>query len=602
MIYSKHLINNPTHSVVESLSGFIHTNNALVTSLDDYPNVLLRKDYLDYKNSDKVALLSGGGSGHEPSHVGFIGQGMLTGAICGELFASPSTDSILAAIRAVASSNGVLLIVKNYTGDRLQFGLAASRARSEGIQLEMVLVNDDVALVTDERELSTQSGSVGRRGLCGTVFVHKLAGALAEQGKNLVEIKNYIDEILKNNFIRTIGVSLSGGVDLPIKVCSLKEGNENTDEIEIGLGIHGEAGRSRIKMQKSYDLVKQLIENVEFSLKNESQIELCLMINNLGGLSNFEFNLLINDCCKFLLTERSQYKIRRLYSGSLMTSLNMNGFSLTIFIVKKSNDLDLLDSRTNASSWPNIYGKDIHEFSRDRIKSAVLRPKSSRTTDTNRYYLLNDKQAILLRNSIENIFDGLIEFKSYLNELDSKCGDGDCGNSMESFSRLVLSDKDDFDYKNPHQVLSKISSLAEKCGGTMNAILAIGISSASKAFLIKNDEINVNWIKLWSESIDHAVKAIQEFGGARPGQRSLLDPLYEINEWLKTSQNEEPVHAIKEIVNITYLSAQKTSNMIPKVGRASYVDPSTIKTPDPGAMAINHAFCSIYKAFLESKQ
>jgi triose/dihydroxyacetone kinase / FAD-AMP lyase (cyclizing) len=599
MYYTKHLINDPTQSVLENISGFIHANNIHLTSLDDYPNVVLRRDYLNLKTSNKVALLSGGGSGHEPSHVGFIGQGMLTGAVCGELFASPSTDSILAAIRTVASSNGVLLIVKNYTGDRLHFGLAASRARSEGIRVEMVLVNDDVALVNNEQELSVESGCVGRRGLCGTIFVHKLAGSLAEKGKKLVEIKNYIDEILSNNLIRTIGVSLSGGVDLPMKSCASKEAENNVDEIEIGLGIHGEAGRNRIKIPKSYDLVKQLFEHLEFSCKNEPHVDLCLIINNLGGLSNFEFNLLINDCCKYLLTNRPQYKLRRLYNGCLMTSLDMNGFSLTLLIVKDSQLIELLDFSTDAFSWPKNYGKDIHEFSSSRVKSVIQRPNSSTASEIDRFNVLNDEQAILLKNSIENVFNGLIEFKNYLNDLDSKCGDGDCGNSMESFSRLVLSRKHDFNYKDPHEVLSKISSLAEKCGGTMNAILAIGISSAAKAFLKTNEETKVNWIKLWSESIDYAVKAIQEFAGAKPGQRSLLDPLHEINEWLKTNKNEDTNQIVKEIANISYLSAQKTSDMIPKVGRASYVDPSTIKTPDPGAMAINHAFSSIHKVFLE---
>jgi dihydroxyacetone kinase len=178
---SKHLVNKREDSVQDSINGFVYTNNKNLFTLTDYPNVVVRKDYLSLIKDKKVALLSGGGSGHEPSHTGFIGKGMLTAVSCGNIFASPSPASILAALRVIGTNNefGVLMIVKNYTGDRLNFGIAAKRAQLEGIRFEYVLVNDDVALLNNN-QLDEES-AVGRRGLAGTLFIHKLAGALAEQ-------------------------------------------------------------------------------------------------------------------------------------------------------------------------------------------------------------------------------------------------------------------------------------------------------------------------------------------------------------------------------------------------------------------------------------
>lgn len=186
---SKHLINKTETWSKESLQGYLLSNNQNLIALEEYPNVIVRKDFTIIDK--QVAILSGGGSGHEPAHLGYIGHGMLTSVVCGDLFASPSTAAILAAIRYLGVSNnaGVLMIVKNYTGDRLNFGLAAKRAQLEGIQVDWVLVDDDVALVNTDNQ---QDDSVGRRGLCGAVLIHKIAGALAEQKKSLQEIKKFL--------------------------------------------------------------------------------------------------------------------------------------------------------------------------------------------------------------------------------------------------------------------------------------------------------------------------------------------------------------------------------------------------------------------------
>ena len=617
---SKHLVNKREENLQESINGFVYSNNRNLFTLNDFPNVVVRKDYLSLIKNKKVALLSGGGSGHEPAHTGYVGQGMLTAVVCGNLFASPSVASISTAIKQIGTNNeaGVLMIVKNYTGDRLNFGIAAKRAQLEGIRVEYVLVNDDVALLKDES--FGEENSVGQRGLAGTVFIHKLAGALAEQNKSLDEIKQSIDSILTSNSIRTVGVSLSGAIDLPNESIVVKNVDENSlefDEIEIGMGIHGEAGKKRTKLGKCYDLVESIFPSLELKDK-DATLDICLMVNNLGSLSNFELNVLVHDCCKYLLTKKPNLRIRRLYAGTFMTALNMNGFSLTLFIVKDQSFLDLLDFKTNAASWPTSFGVDVN-LNDTRVRSASLRVASAKVAqlDDSRYFSFQNSESKinLFRTCLRYICMDLIDLKDYLNELDTTCGDGDCGNSLEMVSVKILSNISDeklFNFNYPHQVLVNASSLIEQCGGTLSAILALGTSAAAQAFLkstsnTKDEKDAQFWLKLWHNALQLCIKAIQEFGRAKPGSRSMLDPLFDVEKVLKSAIEVFDENAIfnanevvKQMVDISYQSAHSTAKMIPKVGRASYVDASLINKPDAGAFAMSSLFSSIYKAFLKS--
>jgi dihydroxyacetone kinase len=230
---SKKLINSPERAVDEALAGLVAVYPGLRLMKDH--RIIIRADIDDLKAQNKVTLLSGGGSGHEPAHAGYVGRGMLTGAVAGSVFASPPPDSILAALRAISSPAGSLMIVKNYTGDRLNFGIAAERARNEGMKVAMVIVGEDTALPSDNK-------SAGRRGLCGTIFVHKIAGALAEKGHSLDEVLAAAQEVA--NDIATMSVSLSPCA-LPGHKASFSLGE---DEMELGLGIHGEAGTQRIQV------------------------------------------------------------------------------------------------------------------------------------------------------------------------------------------------------------------------------------------------------------------------------------------------------------------------------------------------------------------
>lgn len=606
---AKHLINKTENWAKDSLKGYLLANNQNLIALEEFPNVISRRDYLTLEESNsRVALISGGGSGHEPAHLGFVGHGMLTAVVCGDLFASPSTAAILAAIRLVGRANkaGVLMIVKNYTGDRLNFGLAAKRAQLEGINVDWVLVDDDVALLDSQSE---RDNSVGRRGLCGTVLIHKIAGALAEQRKSLKEIKETLDFILKGNYLKTIGVSLSGSVPLPGDLSEKKLDSQ----IEIGLGIHGEAGRHKVELTKSKELVNSILK--EYLFKETNLTEVCLMVNNLGGLSNLELSLLANDCTEYLAEFCPNVKLARLYVGTFMSSLNMNGFSITLLNLEEShkdNILSLLDSNTNAPAWPKTFGKDVKSFEYLKGSFGSL-TKSSNLISNQDYIQYGERMAKMLEFFLKNIAEDLISFKDHLNKLDSEVGDGDCGNSLSAVSERILKDIKEgnkFSFKYPHQVVLHLSEIFEAGGGSLCILLSLFMSAGAKAFQrscvnFQNENEPIFWLRMWKNAVENGTKAVQEYGRAKPGQRSIVDPLTAIINYLdqciKVFEERKQLDTktlLKQLVDVTYNAAQETATMKPRVGRASYVDANIVKSPDAGAVGVSSVTTSIYKAFL----
>jgi dihydroxyacetone kinase len=610
MSVNKHLANKFENWAKDSINGYLLANNSHLAALDEFPNVIVGRKI----SKNHVALISGGGSGHEPAHLGFVGEGMLTGVVCGDLFTSPSTHSILAALRHLDTQNnnhGVLMIVKNYTGDRLNFGLAAKRAQLEGINVDWVLVDDDWALYENSKE---PENTVGRRGLCGTVFIHKLAGALAQQGKSLQDIKSLLTGILKKKDLRTIGVSLSGRVSLPGEQVADSVSNK---EIEIGLGIHGESGRKKVQLNSSYDLVESVLN--EYLFNEIKHGEVCLMVNNLGGLSNLELYLLVNDCVKYLNQKQPNITIKRLYCGTLMTSLNMNGFSITALYLKDSNKKDsilsLLDSQTSAPAWPLLYGSDVKSV--EHVKTNQ-KPESSYISFTS-FIIKNEdyvrfedaKTAELLKFTLKTIAEDLITVREVLNDLDAKCGDGDCGSSLAKIGETILHELDSpqkFNFQYPHQVLLECSNILENGGGTLCIILSLLLSAFIKSFQ-KQHEAKAEqndlcfWVRIWKNALENGLAVVEEYSHAKPNQRSIVDPLTSIKLFFESylnnkSTNDETQLLLKNLVDVTFKSAEATAHMRPRVGRASYVNASEINAPDAGAKGISSIVNSIYKAFL----
>lgn len=306
----KKIINDPEQAVDEMLTGMVMAHPEIVR-IDGF-NVLIRKE----AKKDKVTLISGGGSGHEPAHGGFIGYGMLDAAVSGEVFTSPTPDQILEAIKAVDTGKGSLLIVKNYSGDVMNFEMAGEMAEMEGIEVEQVIVNDDVAV-----EDSTYT--TGRRGIAGTIFVHKIAGAMAEKGASLSEVKRVTQKAINN--LRSKGMALTS--------CTVPSVGKPTfeiaeDEMEVGLGIHGEPGVEKTKIKSALEIAENLVDSIVEDLPFKSGDEVALLINGLGATPVMELYILnksVQDLCR-----KRGIKVYKTYVDEYMTSLEMAGASVSM--------------------------------------------------------------------------------------------------------------------------------------------------------------------------------------------------------------------------------------------------------------------------------
>lgn len=319
----KKIINNPANVVSEALMGMqaAYPDKLVYTPKME---VISRKE----KKTDKVAVISGGGAGHEPMHAGFVGKGMLDAAISGNIFSSPSPDRIGSAIEQVSCGKGVLMVIKNYSGDIMNFGLSADLAEMEDIEVAQVIVKDDVAV--PDREEGT-----GRRGIAGTIFVHKIAGAKAEQGASLAEVKAAAEKAVRN--IRTMGVAMTPCI-LPAVG---KPGFQIADdEIEIGMGIHGEPGVETSKIKTAKEIAETLVERI-LADYDYSGSEVAVLVNGLGGTPLMELYILNLEVQKIL--EEKGIKAYRTFVGNYCTSIEMTGASVTL--MKLDDELkELLDA------------------------------------------------------------------------------------------------------------------------------------------------------------------------------------------------------------------------------------------------------------------
>lgn len=323
----KKIINKVEDIVIEMCEGIVKAHKETL-SLNKKYKIIKRKNL----NNDKVVLISGGGSGHEPAHAGFVGEGMLDAAVCGDVFASPSTMQIYNSILDTKSSKGTLLIIKNYSGDCMNFDAAAEMAEDDDIKVERVYVNDDVAV---KDSLYT----VGRRGVAGTVFVHKIAGALAEKGASLEEVKAVAEKTIKN--VKSIGFAFTS-CTVPAKGSPTFKLEE--DMMEFGVGIHGEPGIAKEKLVSANELAEKMINKIlEEGIYVEND-EIAIMVNGLGGTAMQELYLLNNSVTNYL--EEKKLNIYKTFVGNYMTSLEMAGASLTL--LKLDDELkSLLDAKAD---------------------------------------------------------------------------------------------------------------------------------------------------------------------------------------------------------------------------------------------------------------
>lgn len=326
----KKIINDVANVEEEMILGLVKAAPQKLRKLD-YGTIVVREP----KQEDKVALVSGGGSGHEPAHGGYVGKGMLDCAVAGTVFTSPTPDQVLEGIKAVATDKGVLCVVKNYTGDVMNFEMAIEMAADEGIKADYVVVNDDVAV---KDSLYT----TGRRGVAGTIFVHKIAGAKAAEGASLEEVKAAAEKVIAN--VRSMGMAIE-----PCTVPAAgKPGFELSDtEMEIGIGIHGEPGTHREALGTADSIAKTLLDNILADL-DYSGSDVVVLVNGMGGTPLMELYI-VNNFVQDYLKEKG-VRVYDTMVGNYMTSIEMAGFSLTLLRLDEEMK-KLYDAKADTLAW-----------------------------------------------------------------------------------------------------------------------------------------------------------------------------------------------------------------------------------------------------------
>ncbi|MFK7870950.1 MAG: dihydroxyacetone kinase subunit DhaK [Roseobacter sp.] len=531
-------INAKENLVTEALDGILAASGGALSRLDGYPHikVVFRTDW----DKSKVALVSGGGSGHEPAHAGFVGKGMLTAAVCGEVFASPSVEAVLAGILAVTGDAGCLLIVKNYTGDRLNFGLAAERARALGRKVEMVVVDDDIALPHLPQP----------RGVAGTLFVHKVAGALAEGGAELTGVTAAAQSIIDK--VASIGMSL----DTCTVPGATKEARIGAGKAELGLGIHGEPGVQQVDFSTAMNAMQTVLDK----LKGHSKGDTIAIVNNLGSTTPLEMAVLTH-----ALTA-SGFAKHIIGPAPMMTSLDMHGFSVSIMDATPA-EFDALRAPVSMPAWPGLV--DVVEPNIVRLPDGLtpIEPIASK----------NDKT----REILENVADLLISAEDRLNALDAKSGDGDTGSTLATAARALKSSLDRMPLADLTQLFPALGNeLSQTMGGSSGVILAIYFNAAGDAC--------ANGASV-QKALADGLKRVSQVGGAQVGDRTMIDALAPALEALPKGIAAAAAAARQGADNTAAIHRAKA-------GRAAYVPEENLKGHnDPGAEAVALLFDALAK-------
>ncbi len=523
--------------VTEAIDGAVMASGGQLVRLDGYPHirVVVRSDW----DKSRVAIVSGGGSGHEPAHIGYVGRGMLTAAVCGDVFASPSVDAVLAGILAVTGPAGCLLVVKNYTGDRLNFGLAAERARAFGLKVSMVIVDDDIALPDLPQA----------RGVAGTLFVHKIAGAMAEAGADLDTLTETAEQVIKGT--HSIGMSL----DTCTVPGSPKENRISPGMAELGLGIHGEAGVQQIEFENAARAMTAVSDKLAPAVKETPHVAL---LNNLGGATVLEMSVLANELLRSPIGEHLKYIVG---PAPLMTSLDMRGFSVSILPVT-ANFLKALQAETPLAAWPGC--QMISPLKLMEVPDGLTPIKP----------IPSDHPAT--RAFLTNCCEIMIAAEEDLNALDAKSGDGDTGSTLAGAARALIGALDRLPLADHTQLYRAIGQeLSQTMGGSSGVLLAIFFAAAGDA---------ASSGMTTKDALRAGLERMQEIGGARPGDRTMIDALAPALDALSDGLAAAAVAARN--------GANHTATLLrANAGRASYINSEQLKGHiDPGAEAVARLF------------
>ncbi|MCP1109993.1 dihydroxyacetone kinase [Lachnospiraceae bacterium PF1-21] len=579
----KKIINKPETVVFEMCKGMAAAHPGI--KLDEKHKILSKKDI----NPKKVSLISGGGSGHEPAHAGFIGTGMLDAAVCGDVFASPSQIQVYQAIKENASESGTLLIIKNYSGDMMNFKNAAVLAAEDGITVDYVKVDDDIAV---EDSLYT----VGHRGVAGTILVHKIAGAAAEQGLSLAEVKALANKTIAN--VKSIGFAFSS-CTVPAKGAPTFEIGEQ--EMEYGVGIHGEPGISRDAAATADELAEKMVGSLlkELHIKPGQDTETALLVNGFGGTPLQELYLLNNAVLKVL--HKAGVRATRIYVGNYMTSIDMQGASLSI--LKLDEELKKYLSMYSDAPAFKIQGTEedcVYQPAEDSGEAAEIsyevqtdagyaKIEGNKITLNNIIYLVDKMSEVIIRNEVPFC------------ELDSFAGDGDFGMSVAKGFRKLKEEWKEIVREDVFTIGIFLQECAmiimEHCGGASGPIWGSAFRSAGKSVGAQT-EIDA---AQFAEMMQAAVKGIQDTGkrsfgrGAVVGDKTLIDALVPCADtWSEeAAKGSAIIDIFAKAAKAAADGAKKTEAIVARMGRAGTVGERSIGHPDAGAHALGVIFMEL---------
>lgn len=547
----KKIINSPDSVIEDYIAGLVGSVSHL-TRIAEWPIVVRGEE--TRKPDDRVVLISGGGSGHEPAHAGFVGRGMLDAAVLGPVFTSPSVDSVYAAIKATATPAGMILIVKNYTGDRLNFGLAAEMARAEGIQVEMVVVADDAALGDSSR--------AGRRGLSATVLVHKIAGAAAEAGLPIARIVTIVERFLAGT--ATMGVALGPctvpGADAPNFELA-------PDEVEWGLGIHGEPGSERGRILPSRQIAARLVATLQDDRDWRAGTDVVALVNSLGGTPDLDLRILQGDVLAELRSRGLTVKMT--WAGPFLTSLEMPGASLTVGAVD-GEILGLLAAPAEVVAFPSYPSRrDIEVVRVLAAPHPYGRPVRG----------VGSPRVRTLHDVVAAVAEAIVAAEMELTTLDREVGDGDLGTNLARGASAVLSASDVLRTQGDERAyLAAIADiLRREVGGTSGPLYSLLLLALAEALPSAAEPTSADW----SQAAAAGVARVRAVGGAVPGDSTMVDALQPAVDALVANPGD--AHSAAHAARV---GAESTVDVRPSLGRSSYVGDRAVGVPDPGAVAI----------------
>ncbi|WP_110931931.1 dihydroxyacetone kinase subunit DhaK [Paenibacillus bouchesdurhonensis] len=586
----KKIINQPDTLVREMCNGIVLAHPSLV--FDSKYKIISKKII----NEDKVTLISGGGSGHEPAHAGFVGKGMLDVAVCGDVFASPSQIQVYQGIRNSVSNKGTLLIIKNYSGDIMNFKNAAHLASEDGIKVDYVIVDDDIAV---EDSLYT----VGKRGVAGTVLVHKIAGAAAEAGLSLGEVKELAEHAVGS--IRSIGFALTS-CTVPAKGSPTFHLEEQ--EMEYGVGIHGEPGIRREAVLSADELAQRMVTALlsNLHMDDDKEQEVAVLINGFGGTPLQELYLLNHSVTRELAAKNKG--IYKAFVGNYMTSIDMAGASVTIMKLDPTLKKWLAEPCNTPALVvqepfePVVFTEVVHNPQNEKADRSV-----SYKNETDPASAIVEHNQLSLQNIIyliDQMSEVVIEHEVPFCELDAHAGDGDFGMSIAKGFKQLKTEWPDIVTQNSADIGSFLDAcsliIMEHCGGASGPIWGSAFRAASK-YAGGRQALSVDEVAGMMAAVVQGIQQTGErtFGrGAVVGDKTLIDALVPYAESWKQSagRGEDIKTASNKAAEAAVDGAKQTEAIVARMGRAGAVGERSIGYPDAGAHALGVIFTELAKA------